>query len=171
MRQRRRGSYRSRYFQYSDVVRRPTIARLFSAPPQAIRSVGGGPPVCTGLTSAQSATGEPSSSFINPYCAQNVKRSPSLNKCARCLAHIPSGGFPPAPPSSRTGREDASHYPLSASLFPGVHKTVVEMREMEENNKRQALFVSVLLLCFFSSSFFSHWRRRRLHCGGGFHVR
>lgn len=41
MRQRRRGSYRSRYFQYSDVVRRPTIARLFSAPPQAIRSVGG----------------------------------------------------------------------------------------------------------------------------------
>lgn len=58
----------------------------------------GGPPVCTGLTSAQSATGEPSSSFINPYCAQNVKRSPSLNKCARCLAHIPSGGFPPLLP-------------------------------------------------------------------------
>lgn len=57
-----------------------------------------GPPVCTGLTSAQSATGGPSSSVINPYCAQNVKRSPSLNKCARCLAHIPSGGSPPPPP-------------------------------------------------------------------------
>lgn len=36
----RQGSYRSRYFQYSNAVRRPTVARLFSAPPQAIRSVG-----------------------------------------------------------------------------------------------------------------------------------
>lgn len=100
------GGYRSRYFRYSDGTRRSAIFRRNAT---ASYSFSQGPPVCTGLTSAQRATGE-QSSFINPYCAQNVKRSPSLNKCARCPAHIHPVVPPPFPYWQR-GR--MSHYPLS----------------------------------------------------------
>lgn len=146
------GGYRSRY----DAVRHPTIVRLstiFRRNATASYSFSQGPPVCTGLTSAQRATGEPSS-FTNPYCAQNVKRSPSLNKCARCPAHI----HPVVPPPFPYRQRGCVSLPaLSLSLFfPGVHKTVVETREKEENNKRQALFVPVLSLC----SFFLLWWTR-----------
>lgn len=85
------------YFRYSNAVRRPTIARLFAAPLQAIRSVRA-LPSAQALQALSVQRESRRREFINPYCAQNVKRSPSLNKCARCPAHIPSGGFPPPPP-------------------------------------------------------------------------